>query len=275
MIKWLAPVLLITIVLNACESNNITEDDSLKKYFDENKVTGTFGLFDNAQGHFNIYNSTRFSDSVYLPASTFKIVNSLIGVETGRVLDSSTVFKWDSIVHSKRTECDRDMTMYDAFRISCVPWYQQLARIIGKDTMQHWLDSLGYAQRYGKFVIKNNLDTFWLDNSAKVTADEQMGLVKRLYFDQLPFTKRSQRIVRNMMLFENNANYRLSYKTGWGNTEKGHALGWIIGWIEENKHPYFFVLQIESPDRDYDMSAVRLKMLKDILKQYGFMQGKK
>jgi beta-lactamase class D len=277
MIKWSVPVIFaaIAITITACSSNNVTEDNSLQKYFDENKVTGTFGLFDNAQGQFTIYNVTRFSDSVYLPASTFKIVNSLIGVEIGRVQDSSTVFKWDSVVHPKRTECDRDMTMYDAFRISCPPWYQQLARRIGKDTMQHWLDTLGYAQRYGKFVIKNNLDTFWLDNSAKVTADEQLGLVKKLYFDQLPFTKRSHRIVRNMMLWENNANYKLSYKTGWGSTEKGHQLGWIIGWIEENKHPYFFALQLESPDSNYDMKTARLKILKDILKQYGFMLGQK
>ena len=167
------------------------------------------------------------------------------------------------------------MSMNDAFRISCPWWYQQLARSIGKNTMQHWLDTLGYAQRYGVLEIGDNLDTFWLDNSAKVTSDEQMGLVKRLYFDQLPFTKRSQRIVREMMLFEDRANYRLSYKTGWGTNENGNALAWIIGWIEENKHPYFFVLQIETPDKNADIPDIRMKMLKDMLKQYGFMEGKK
>ncbi|WP_262915048.1 penicillin-binding transpeptidase domain-containing protein [Niabella ginsengisoli] len=76
------------------------------------------------------------------------------------------------------------------------------------------------------------------------------------------------------MLFEDNSNYKLSYKTGWAQTEKGHALGWIVGWIEENKHPYFFVLNVESPDPDFDMSTVRLKMLKDILKEYGFFEGR-
>ena len=76
------------------------------------------------------------------------------------------------------------------------------------------------------------------------------------------------------MLFENNANYRLAYKTGWGFTEKDHALGWIVGWIEENNHPYFFVLNIESPDKKFDMKPVRMKMLKDILKQLGFFEGK-
>jgi beta-lactamase class D len=78
-----------------------------------------------------------------------------------------------------------------------------------------------------------------------------------------------------MMLWENTANYRLSYKTGWGHTENEHSLGWITGWIEENRHPYFFVLQIESPDPGYDIAPVRLSMLKGILKQLGFMEGKK
>jgi beta-lactamase class D len=274
MIKSLLAGLLASIVFAYCTPNNITEDNSLGKYFNENQVTGTFGLFDTAKGQFTIYNTTRFSDSAYLPASTFKIVNSLIGLETRQVVDSSTIIAWDSIVTS-RTECNRTMSMGDAFRISCPNWYQQLARRIGKDTMQHWLDTLGYAARFGAFKIADNLDSFWLDNSAKVTADEQLGLVKRLYFDQLPFTKRPQRIVREMMLWENKASYKLSYKTGWGNTENDHALGWIIGWIEENNHPYFFVLQIEHTNKNADIATIRLKMLKDILKQLGFFEGKK
>lgn len=272
MLKWL--LALLPIFLFACSPNNVSEDSSLKKYFDENNVTGTFGMYDNGHSTFNIYNVSRFSDSVYLPASTFKIVNSLIGIETGRVGDTNTIIPYDGAKHG-RPECEKDMSMSTAFRLSCVQWYQQLARRITKDTMQHWLDTMGYARRYGKFSISNNLDTFWLDNSAKVTADEQLGLVKKLYFDQLPFLKRTQRLVRGMMLWESNANYQLSYKTGWGYSDAGHSIGWIVGWIEENKHPYFFSLLLDSPDPHYDMTTIRLKILKGILKQYGFFEGRK
>lgn len=263
-----------TIFLAACSPNNVTEDKSLKKYFDENKVEGCFGLFDNGHGSFTLYNIDRFRDSAYLPASTFKIVNSLIGIETGSLKDDSTVIAWNRNPGG-RIECDKDLTMYNAFRTSCLNWYQELARRIGKDTMQSWLDTVGYARRFGRFIVQNNLDTFWLDNSAKITADEQLGLVKKLYFDQLPFQKRTHEIVRRMMVMEDNANYSLSYKTGWGITEKGHSLGWVVGWIQENRHPYFFVLQVEKPDKNFDISTIRLKILKDILKQHGFMQGKK
>ncbi|MGB8193025.1 MAG: penicillin-binding transpeptidase domain-containing protein, partial [Chitinophagaceae bacterium] len=119
------------------------------------------------------------------------------------------------------------------------------------------------------------IDTFWLDNSVKVTGDEQLGLVKKLYFDQLPFQKRTMRKVKSMMMIEQNNKYSLAYKTGWAHSESGNSIGWVIGWIEENHHPYPFVLQVESPDPNIDMVNVRLNILNEILKQYGFKEGKK
>jgi beta-lactamase class D len=264
----------LAIVWSSCSPNNVTEDNSVKKYFDSAGVTGCFGLFNNGEGSFTVYNLARFRDSVYSPASTFKIVNSLIGLQTGRVTNEKTIFKWDTIYQS-REECEKDMTMEDAFRLSCPPWYQQLAKKIGKDTMQYWLDTLGYARKYDTFKITNNLDMFWLDNTMKITADEELGLVKKLYFDQLPFQKRPQEIVRNMMKWEDNANYQLSYKTGWAVLPNSNDMGWIVGWIEENKHPYFFVLQVESSAKNADIKTIRMKILKSILKQYGFFEGKK
>ncbi|HKP31520.1 MAG TPA: penicillin-binding transpeptidase domain-containing protein [Chitinophagaceae bacterium] len=271
--KILSLLTFIIVLLAACSPNNVDEDPSLKKYFDEQKVTGTFGLFDNARGKFSIYELKKFKDSTYLPASTFKIVNSLIGLEIGRVKDDSTIFKWDPNYRFMVEACNGDLPMFRAFRMSCVPWFQTLARMIGKDTMQKWIDTLGYAQRYKKPII-GKVDSFWLDNSIKVTADEQLGLVKRLYFQQLPFQPRTQRIVKSMMLMEDNSNYQLSYKTGWAHIENNHSIGWIVGWIEENRHPYFFALLTESPDPNAD-PALRLKILKNILKQYGFFEGKK
>ncbi|MEO8582812.1 MAG: penicillin-binding transpeptidase domain-containing protein [Flavitalea sp.] len=267
-------VFICVVFFCSCSLNNTKEDQSLEKYFLENNVKGCFALFDNGTGQFTLYNTGRFRDSAYLPASTFKIVTSLIGIEIGRVKDSSTIIPWDHVVR-KIPEWNHDLTMKEAIHYSVVPWFQELTRRIGKDTMQHWLDTLGYGSSKKKPVITSNLDTFWLDNSTKVTADEQLGLVKKLYFGQLPFQPRTQRVVKTMLLQEDNSNYKLSYKTGWGTSESNHAIGWIIGWIEENYHPYFFVLQLESPDKNYEMGPVRLKMLKAILKQYGFFEGKR
>src|SRR4051794_24994211 len=108
-------LVLIVALFSACSPNNVTSEESLKKIFDANKVTGSFGLFDNGQGHFTIYNVNRFKDSVYLPASTFKIVNSLIGLETGRIVNEKMVINWNGVATS-RTECDKDLTMTEAFK---------------------------------------------------------------------------------------------------------------------------------------------------------------
>ena len=230
---------------------------------------------DNASGKFTVHNLGRYRDSSYLPASTFKILNSLIGLQTGKISSDSMVIKWDG-VERRVADWNKDLNMYEAFRVSSVYYYQEVARRIGKDTMQIWLDSLKYGAKTdtGKVVITSAIDSFWLDNSLKITPDQQLGLVKRLYFDQLPFFKSYQEMVKRAMLFENNSNYRLGYKTGWGFKENGNAIGWVVGWVEENSHPYFFVLNIESPDKDFDMSTIRMKMLKDILKQLGFFEGR-
>ena len=77
------------------------------------------------------------------------------------------------------------------------------------------------------------------------------------------------------MIREKTDKYTLAYKTGWGTTEKGNQLGWLVGWIEENNHPYFFVLNIESPDPKVDFKTIRLNIVKSILKEKGFFEGRK
>ena len=130
----------LALLFQACSPNNVKQDKSLKKYFDEHQVEGCFALMNNATGTFTVYNLSRYRDSSYLPASTFKIVNSLIGLQTGKIVNDSMVIKWDGV---KRwlDDWNRDLTMYEAFRVSSLPYYQEVARRIGKDTMQRWLDS--------------------------------------------------------------------------------------------------------------------------------------
>ncbi len=257
-----------SLLIISCSPNNVTINNDLKTHFDENKVEGCFAIYDNGKNEFTVYNLERYRDSAYTPASTFKIVNTMIGLKTGKVFNEKEVIQWDGVQRGN-ANWNQDLTVEQAFRFSSASHYQQIARRIGKDTMQIWLDSLHYGN---KKISK--IDSFWLDNTLKITPDEQLGLVKQLYFEQLKIDKRPQEIVKKLMLWEDNANYKLSYKTGWGFKENGNGIGWIVGWIEENKHPYFFVLNVEGP-RNTDMLTVRMNVLKGILKQLGFMEGKK
>ena len=257
----------VLFLISSCSVNKAKIDNSLKQYFDENHVDGCFAMLNNKDGQITVYNLAVDTQRV-LPASTFKIVNSLIGIETGKITDEKMVIKWDGIKRSHE-EWNKDMDMAEAFKVSCVPYYQEVARRIGRDTMQFWLDTL----HYGNMQIGSRIDSFWLDNSLRISPDEQLGLIEKLYFGQLPFQVRTQQIVRDVMLQENNTLYKLSYKTGWATDENNNQIGWIVGWIEENIHPYFFVTLIKSPDKNID-PALRINIAKSILKQYGFFQGK-
>ncbi len=267
--NFLCVPILILIVSSSCTLKKAKVDADLKQYFDKQKVDGCFTMLDNSTGGITVYNigmdTTRVS-----PASTFKIVNSLIGLETGRITDENMVIKWDG-VKRMREEWNKDLTMTEAFKVSAVPYYQEVARRIGRDTMRRFIDTL----TYGNKNISGAIDSFWLNNTLKISPDEQVGLMKRLYFDQLPFRKSTQQIVRNVMLQEDNTAYKLSYKTGWNNDEKNNTLGWLVGWIEENRHVYFFATLLKSVDKDYNNYDARLAITKDILKHYGFLQGKK
>ncbi|MGH2552897.1 MAG: penicillin-binding transpeptidase domain-containing protein, partial [Chitinophagaceae bacterium] len=113
LMRKFACIMFIGLFISSCSPDNVKKDKSLKKYFDENNVNGCFAIKDNGTGKFTIYNLSRYRDSSYQPASTFKIVNSLIGLQTGKITNDSMIIKWDG-VKRMREEWNRDLTMYDA-----------------------------------------------------------------------------------------------------------------------------------------------------------------
>ena len=255
--------------LASCTLNKAQVNNDLRKYFDSANVDGSFTLLNNQSGTITVYNMKLDTQRI-LPASTFKIMNSLIGVQTGVITDEKMVIKWDSVVRPV-TAWNKDLTMKEAFRASSVPYYQEIARRIGRENMKLWIDSV----QYGNKDISGPIDSFWLNNHLKISPDEQLGFMSKLYFDQLPFQKYAQQIVRDAMLMEDNTLYKFSYKTGWGYDEKNNAVGWVVGWIEENMHVYFFVTLVKSPDKNIDMPAVRMKITKGILNELGYFKGEK
>src|SRR6185312_659162 len=128
-------------------------------------------------------------------------------------------------------EWNRDMNMREAFELSNVGYYQELARRIGPARMQHYLDTVNY----GNMNMGGRIDNFWLNDSLKISADEQTGFLKRLYFAQLPFSERSQRIVKTMMLREQTPDYNLYYKTGTGQ-DGNKFIYWVVGFAEKIDH---------------------------------------
>lgn len=175
------------------------------------------------------------------PCSTFKIWNSAIGLETGLITDPDAPFwKWDG---EKRWLADwnRDQTLRSAITVSCVPAYQELARKIGRERMQEWLDKLGYGDR----DMSSGIDVFWLPEPGRKTVlispDEQAALIARLVGGKLPFSPQTVSTLRSILKQKETKRGVFYGKTGSSSAEESEdQFGWFIGWVESGGHTYAF-----------------------------------
>ena len=193
-------------------------------------------------------NDFQWAEKGNLPASTFKIPNSIIALETGIVEDDSTLFKWDG---EKRylKNWEQDLTFKQAFHYSCVPCYQEVARKIGTKKMSKHLNEIDYGNMK---VDSLNIDSFWLIGESRINQFQQIDFLKRFYNSELPISKRTETIMKRMMVIEHNSIYKLSGKTGWS-IKNGNNNGWFIGYIETQNKTYFFASNIE-PKKQFDMA---------------------
>ena len=249
----------VLLSFQACTVNNVREDDGIGDVFEANKVTGTFGMFDNSRGDFTIYDLDRFKKPVS-PAQTFHIFSALVALHTGKLADdSSMVVGLDS--------ASTALSLSTAFKNNDDAHFKTIANLIGKDTLKFWMDTV----KYGNKKIGNEVTQFWMNDSLTISPDEQLGLIKRLYFRQHPFRASVQEQVKKMMLVVNNAQYQMAYQLGVVvRGDKKQA--WVVGWIEENRHVYPFIVSYTA-SLDADTDAVGKKLSEDILAYLGFFKG--
>ncbi|MCB2203316.1 class D beta-lactamase [bacterium] len=202
----------------------------------------------------------------FIPASTFKIVNSMIALETGAVESTEEILPWDGTEHWIKS-WNQDQDMEHAFQRSCVWFYQELARRIGQERMDQYLAK----SNYGNMSTAGGIDRFWLDGGLLISAEEQIAMLRRLDAETLPFAADVQRTVKRLMVLERGDNYILSGKTGLG--KNGEAwVGWLVGFIESGGTKYCYALNIESPDITLkQIASLRHTVLRDILTARGLM----
>ena len=241
-------------------SKKMEERKDLKKYFDEYGHEGCFVLYDLKKDSYIKYNSERCAEE-FIPASTFKIFNSLVGLETGAVKDEFEVFKWDSV---KRfyDKWNQDLDMTNAFKYSAVWFYQEVARRIGAEKMQHYIT----LNHYGNEDISGGNDSFWLDGGLRISADEQIEMLKKLYKNDLEFSQHSMDIVKRIMIYNQTEAYIIRAKTGWA-LRVEDQIGWFIGYIEKGNDVYFFAtnLQSKEPEEGFkSRKTITFNILKEL-----------
>ena len=218
-----------------------------EKIIDSANVEGAILIYDlkNDKYYSNDFNWAKKRN---LPASTFKITNSIIALETGVVENDSTLLKRNG---EKRRfkNWEQDLILRDAFHFSCVPCYQEIARKVGENKMNKFLKKLDYGNMK---VDSSNLDLFWLEGESSITQFQQINFLKRLYQSELPISERTEMIMKRMIVIEDTDDYKLSGKTGWS-IRNGNNNGWFVGYVETQSKIYFFATNVE-PKQQFDMN---------------------
>lgn len=252
-------------VVKSVPTETVSQNFDFGNHFRDLGVEGSILIEELTQGDVFQYNPQR-NTKAFPVASTFKILNSLIALETGVITDEIAVLTWDG-VEREIPAWNRDLNMREAIKLSAVWFYQVLARRVGFDRMQQWL----IKTDYGNHTIgsKETIDQFWLNGELQITPQQQVDFLHRLYENNLPFSQRSLAIVKDILITEKTPNYTLRSKTGWfgfGDETKPN-IGWYVGYLETGEKVYLFATNIDI-HQPQDATA-RIELTRRCFKQIG------
>lgn len=242
----------------------------LDRLFAVQDVQGTFVLFDPQRNTWLYHNQAR-ANTQYLPASTFKIPNSLIALETGVASGRDFELDWNSDKNPRQswwpTTWAKKNTLHTALQHSVVWYYQEIARRVGLDRMQSYVDQFDYGNR----TISGGIDQFWLTGGLRISAKEQIDFLERFYFGKLGASKKSTAAVKNMLILEETPQYRLSGKSGWaglGRVDRPQT-GWLVGYLERGEDVYFYAMNIDI--KKGEDAIQRMAITKEVFKSMALM----
>lgn len=265
---WLMLTVLSCSIAGAAgqtDNNLYREEDRLGVFFQTAAVEGSFALYDRNGKQYIFYNRDRCSER-FIPASTFKIVNALIGLDSGVIPDEDYTIRWDGTRHLDIPDWDRDHTLKSAFRASVVWYYQELARRVGEERMQRYVDTLDYGNK----DIGGGIDRFWLTGRLRISQIEQIVLLQRLYESNLPVSPRAMAIVKDMMIRDQRPGLVVRGKTGLASLD-GQDIGWYVGYIEKGDNVYFFATNIVSASGNPNFPRARIEITEKILKELSIL----
>jgi len=260
MIRKVKTILLISMFLFGGIAHS--EEAGLAKLFSERNVKGTI-IISSLDGRTEyLYNKVR-SEKRFLPASTFKIPNTLIALEEGAIANEKEIIKWDG-EDKGWSSWNKDQSLETAFPISCVWFYQELSKRVGNSKYLSHLEKL----HYGNNMTGPDVTTFWLEGDLEISAREQIDFLKKLYKNQLPYKNEHLKIIKKIMIVDETPQYVIRAKTGWAMRIK-HQIGWYVGYVETSEQVWFFATNINIEKKSD--STYRKEITMDALKLEGII----
>jgi beta-lactamase class D len=241
----------------------------LRSYFEREGATGTIALFDTASGELSCSDVQRCQAS-YSPASTFKLANTIIALETGVIEDAETVLPWDGAARELEA-WNAKLTVREAIRESCVPCYQDIARKVGQERMNEWVTRLDFGNR----DISGGIDQFWLRGGLRISPLQQIAFLKRFAEAKLPISERTREIVLDVITLDVGPEHQLLGKTGLVTKQNaGAELGWFVGYVELGTRRVFFATTVDGHPPDVDILPLRRRLTEAVLAGIGVLPAK-
>lgn len=261
--------LAVAALLSACSTSGgteVVERPEWGPWFEAEGVAGTMALHQIGTDRVDVFDADR-ADEQLTPASTFKILNSLIILETDVLPDVDTVLAWDGVDRGS-AGWNREQTLRTAIDVSAVWAYQEWARQVGPDRMAELVD----AADYGNEDIGGRIDSFWLDGELRISAREQLDFLIRFVEGDLPFDEEHQRAVRDILVQEIGPGWSWSHKTGLS-LRSEPQVGWLVGIVDLETSTWVFALNIdmEAAAGQRVDPAARLRLAEAILREDGVL----
>lgn len=188
----------------------------------------------------SIYYNKEKAEKETIPASVFKIYNSLIALEYGIIKDENEIFYKYNGEKVFLESWKEDTNLINGMKNSNLAAYQKLALKTGIKNMQEGLNKLNFGNK----LINNHLDTFWIDGTLKIKPSDLAYINLKLGKSSLPFSTHAQNTVKKVMIKDKFKNCSIYSKTGWTVDEK-IPTGWIAGFIEKDNNIYGFALNMD------------------------------
>jgi len=262
------PSSILTLLIAWAIAIPASAQTDLQKPFRDCGFAGSITIFDYKQGKWITSDSTdsRFET---VPASTFKIPNLLIALETGVIQNEMDTVGWigsiDTTLYGYRPSTYKDMTVKHAFQASAGWVFMELAKKIGRQRYEKMLRDIGY----GNAEVSDEAD-FWNFGPLMVSPRGQVEMLVDIYERKLPFSGRNFDILKDVMVTEQTDDYTIRSKTGWG-VQDDNDIGWWVGYLQRKDNVYFFATRITKAHGTPGSGFLkcRLEITKEVLRQLG------
>jgi beta-lactamase class D len=242
---------LVSLLGRAFAAETSIERDLSAKF---GSYSGAFVLYDEARQRWLRYQPeecrTRTS-----PCSTFKVLNSLIALETGVASGADYSLPWDGTRRSIEA-WNQDQTLRSAFSASCVWYYQALATRIGLERYQQIMPKVDY----GNNDLTGGVPQFWLQSSLTISPDEQVAFLRRLHAGKLPFSSKSVDTVLDIMTLSLAGQTIFRGKTGSAFDARKNVptLGWFIGSVSTSSGLNLFATRVTGGENPSGITARKI-----------------